>query len=423
MGARQLSYYKEEAKIFEVFSKKETPKKFFSASKSTLDYYPFGMQMPGRNGMISGGEYRYAFNGMETDKEVSGTGNSYTTQFRQYDPRLGRWKSIDPLAAKYASVSPYVGMGNNPNFFTDPLGLEPEGGGDETLPNPETAEEGDVVITEKKDTDGKTLSYTKWVLTGGEWKPVDGLSAPVEVKSGSPAPSDESNNATTKEGVTFKQALKYWYDNTAFGRFDNWMKSIPDPDMKGDTKKGTFQGNGEDTNLEGGQHENGEDGQGSPFRSKYFEKDGMKIYIDVSYMPGTIMSGGGGAQYRGSVKVKVKIKLYNGQTKTIKMNTKTKLDIDDIDDLFDTDGGEIFNNMANLANTLVDAFQSDDDSNSSGTSPTNVSKPAIVIQHESGSYKYVDGNWHHRVVMVKDSMYTPVNENQVPIEVLNQINK
>jgi len=27
------------------------------------DYYPFGMQMPGRNGTISGGEYRYEFYG------------------------------------------------------------------------------------------------------------------------------------------------------------------------------------------------------------------------------------------------------------------------------------------------------------------------------------------------------------------------
>jgi RHS repeat-associated protein len=41
-------------------------------------------------------DYSYGFNGMETDKEVSGTGNSYTTQFRQYDPRIGRWLSLDP---------------------------------------------------------------------------------------------------------------------------------------------------------------------------------------------------------------------------------------------------------------------------------------------------------------------------------------
>jgi len=35
------------------------------------------------------GGYRYAFNGMEKDDEVKGSGNSYTTEFRQYDSRLG----------------------------------------------------------------------------------------------------------------------------------------------------------------------------------------------------------------------------------------------------------------------------------------------------------------------------------------------
>jgi RHS repeat-associated protein len=65
-----------------------------------------------------------------TKKSLVG-GNSYTTQFRQYDPRLGRWKSLDPLAGKYASMSPYIGMGNNPNFFADPLGLKPSTGGDD----------------------------------------------------------------------------------------------------------------------------------------------------------------------------------------------------------------------------------------------------------------------------------------------------
>ena len=63
---------------------------------------------------------------MEADAEVSGEGNSYTTQFRQYDPRLGRWKSIDPLAGKYPGQSPYAAFNNNPVFFTDPLGLEGE---------------------------------------------------------------------------------------------------------------------------------------------------------------------------------------------------------------------------------------------------------------------------------------------------------
>jgi RHS repeat-associated protein len=89
------------------------------------DYYPFGMQMPGRS--TNGDKYRYGYNGMEKDIELKGVGNSYTTEFRQYDPRLGRWLSLDPLKAKYPSMSPYVAFNNNPIYFTDPLGLE---GGD-----------------------------------------------------------------------------------------------------------------------------------------------------------------------------------------------------------------------------------------------------------------------------------------------------
>jgi RHS repeat-associated protein len=83
------------------------------------------MQMPGRNG---GEDYRYAFNGMEQDPEVSGDGNSYTTEFRGYDPRLGKWKSLDPLMASFPHTSPYVGFANNPIVFTDPYGLAPTGG-------------------------------------------------------------------------------------------------------------------------------------------------------------------------------------------------------------------------------------------------------------------------------------------------------
>jgi RHS repeat-associated protein len=62
---------------------------------------------------------------MEQDPEVSGDGNSYTTEFRSYDPRLGRWKSLDPLMAKFAHSSPYVAFADNPIFFVDADGNEP----------------------------------------------------------------------------------------------------------------------------------------------------------------------------------------------------------------------------------------------------------------------------------------------------------
>ena len=85
------------------------------------DYYPFGSPMPNRT--FSSSDYRYGFGGMEKDDEVKNiTGSSYTTEFRQYDPRLGRWLSRDPLAAQFPWQSPYVAFDNNPILKNDPRG-------------------------------------------------------------------------------------------------------------------------------------------------------------------------------------------------------------------------------------------------------------------------------------------------------------
>ena len=54
------------------------------------------MLQPGRHG--NSGEYRYGFNGMEKDDEIEGEGNSYDFGARTYDPRIGRFKRIDPFA-------------------------------------------------------------------------------------------------------------------------------------------------------------------------------------------------------------------------------------------------------------------------------------------------------------------------------------
>lgn len=60
--------------------------------------------MPGR---YSTPTYRYGFNGHEKDDEVKGGGNSLDFGARIHDPRLGRFLSVDPLQAKYASKTPY----------------------------------------------------------------------------------------------------------------------------------------------------------------------------------------------------------------------------------------------------------------------------------------------------------------------------
>ncbi len=72
------------------------------------------------NGRGFHGDYRFGYQGSEKDNEVSGDGNSYTTEFRQLDPRLGRWFSVDPVFQPWQS--PYTSMDNDPVNLTDGSG-------------------------------------------------------------------------------------------------------------------------------------------------------------------------------------------------------------------------------------------------------------------------------------------------------------
>jgi RHS repeat-associated protein len=103
--------------------KVSTPDGFAAEVQAAHNYYPFGMTMPGRT--FGNDEYRYGFQGMESEDNLRGENNSYTTEFRQYDPRVGRWMSVDPKADKYANLSPYNALFNNPISITDPLGNDP----------------------------------------------------------------------------------------------------------------------------------------------------------------------------------------------------------------------------------------------------------------------------------------------------------
>jgi len=49
---------------------------------AAYEYYPFGMLMQS----YTSSSYRYGFNGMEKDDEVSGSGNHYDLGFRNYSP-------------------------------------------------------------------------------------------------------------------------------------------------------------------------------------------------------------------------------------------------------------------------------------------------------------------------------------------------
>lgn len=99
----------------------------FSTSFSPVCPAPFGVELDQRHGAEAGANYRYGMNGMEKDDEVKGAGNSYTSEFRQYDPRIGRWLTLDPLMVDFPHQSPYVAFDNNPIYYKDPLGASAEG--------------------------------------------------------------------------------------------------------------------------------------------------------------------------------------------------------------------------------------------------------------------------------------------------------
>jgi RHS repeat-associated protein len=64
----------------------------------------------------------YLYNGKEWNNEGGLGWLDYG--FRWYDPAVGRFPSVDPLAAKYAAISPYAYVANNPILNVDPDGME-----------------------------------------------------------------------------------------------------------------------------------------------------------------------------------------------------------------------------------------------------------------------------------------------------------
>ncbi len=81
------------------------------------DYYPFGMAY--QSGVALSPNNRYLYNG----KELQDGLGQYDYGARLYDPVIGRWGVVDPLASALYEISPYVYVRNNPILRIDRHGL------------------------------------------------------------------------------------------------------------------------------------------------------------------------------------------------------------------------------------------------------------------------------------------------------------
>ncbi len=85
------------------------------------DYYPFGMQMPGRN-LTGTADGRYKFTSKEQNVETTldyGVYPALGGSARYYDNWRGQWLSVDPL---YQGFSPYEYCTDDPTAMVDPNG-------------------------------------------------------------------------------------------------------------------------------------------------------------------------------------------------------------------------------------------------------------------------------------------------------------
>ena len=176
------------------------------------NYYPFGLKHVGYNDATTANgnsvAQRWKFEGVELEEALGY--DSYEMDFRHYNPALGRFNSIDPMAEERNWLNPYNFVQNNPILRVDPSGLLDDYGLD--------TETGELIFIKETDDDTDTIytGTTTYDEQGNKMFNKDGKSSKTIAKNTSnikeiTTTKDENGNTVSNgesagmEGLIFSE--------------------------------------------------------------------------------------------------------------------------------------------------------------------------------------------------------------------------
>jgi RHS repeat-associated protein len=197
------------------------------------EYYAFGYTIQSLQNTVPSPKNLYLYNHKELQEETG----LYDYGGRFYDPVIGRWISVDPLAEKGRRWSPYVYGFNNPIIFVDPDGMWGDYyGSDGTYKGSDKKKDGNVYVADavKKNNKGVVVSSTnakKLSLNHNKF-----TSAAHVVKAESSGDKEESNwiansanNAKDNKAIDYKNQNSDVYDQLTDPQYSTTPASAKTP--------------------------------------------------------------------------------------------------------------------------------------------------------------------------------------------------